>query len=913
MALNKCVGETQMSDFGDRGNVFEQEVETLLALKGFAVSRNELICGTQIDLVARKEGLLDNITFIVECADRDRPVGVELVKQKSSILLSVRDDRFLLRLIFVASNGFTAEAKAFVSKQANIVLATLGDLENELVDFRPYANSYIYDYEHSIGMFREGHLFQNYVELSARDEQDNVISLTDVISLLLTDKSNNLLFLLGEYGSGKTSFCRHLVYSLLLDRYRGPHANTPIPLLINLRDYRSAFNIQQVVTDTLINQYGVQMPSFKAFERICSSGKVLLILDSFDEMAETANKQTLIDCFSQIYLLASLNAKIVLTCRSNFFHSHSDVVELLKHFSIDIPFVEQGNERITQLTFEQHGRILYIERLNPEQIRKFIEKRFGSNPDSVIATLESFHDLSDLSTRPVLLDMILTTLPQLTEKKRPINSAALYEHYTNKWTARDDWRVRIPLEVRRLLCETLAWVMHNSEIQELPYDLLERILILSHLYIAASESQLEQFKNDIQTCSFLVRVGTKDKFRFAHKSFVEFFVARKIISDLYAGTPLAKKTIEEFREKPHVATSRRVGILLTHTHAFIGNFAFDIARDNFKEAVRGSDGFLALRDAEHKIAWRMTESETAMKAHLQEQIRDLFAKHELSATSRTFAISEEIATFAIEYLQNTDTSLQDFISKIKDAASLTLFSDVLRLNTSTEFVRQNGNYMRDYVVRGTNELLKVAFCSALALVRDLVDLEFVKQSRQLLGAESWSYFLFELASRGQEYSGILKECFYWSGLSTLDKLVCVHGMRGSIPEDERAFLSESLVTALLSSSDEKEVSLGLTICQIMELTHPKIFEIAMHVLTDTPEREMKERAVSVLGLLEGKGMWQDVRRLWAREKDPLLKSLLKKAEQRIRANTDRRNNRVSWDAIKADHVVRARLWQSLSK
>ena len=916
-----------------RGSDFEQEVELLLRLKGYVVSRNELISGTQIDLVAQRNSLLDNLCFIVECTDRDVAVGVDLVKQKAAVLLSLNDSRYLFRLIFIARNGFTAEAKAFANTQPNILLLTLNDLENQLIDFGPYVNWYIYNYETSFGIFKEGRLYDNYVELTGKDEQGNIISsLTEEANRWLEDKDNNLLFLLGEYGSGKTSFGRYFAYKLINEKYRGLHEQRFIPILINLREYRNAFNIQQVITDTLINTHGVDLPSFAAFERICSSGKIFLILDGFDEMTDRSDKQTLIDCFNQIYLLASLNVKIILTCRSNFFHNHSDILELLKQFSINVPLAGDTARRVIQLTFEHQGRIVYIEKLNQTQIREFITKRFGADAESVFSTMESIHDLSDLSTRPVLLDMILTTLPELSKSQKRINSAALYEHYTNKWTARDEWRVSIPLRVRQDFCEVLGWLMHNARTQEIEYSLLERVMIRSLHQMAESESQFEKFKNDIQTCSFLVRVGMEDTFRFAHKSFLEYFVASNIITKLAGGLPLTKTSIEDFDndqtekeetldEPSEIAWGQRgfvIGLgndftslryILT-PHFFLPereDTIFSSAYKTITKRVKSSDGFLTLIRTEIARSWPVIESDTALKTHLEEQMRDIFKNQDISKVSEDLGISEEIATFAIEYLENTDISLQKFILGLNQEHSIVLFSDILRIGQSTEFARSNGEFMKNYVKTGEQVILKISFCAALAKVPDFVDLQLVKDSREQLTDEGWSYFLFELASRSSDYLEIIKECFKWDDLRTIDKVICVYGIRDAIPEEQR----ESLIKELMDSSNDKEKLLGLKLCQPMRLSYDALLKLTEKALQKEVSKEVVEEAISILNSLEGDQAWRTVRRLLAKEKDPSIKLLLKRAEQSIRDATSSRKNRVNWDRVKTNRVVRDKMWSFL--
>ena len=228
-----------------RGSLFEMGVEQILQLRGYKVIRNNLINGTQVDLLATKNDPLDNVSFAVECADREGSIGIDLVKEKSAILLSLKGEEFIYRLMFVSKNGFTAEAKAFAKANPNLLLLTMTELENLLVNLLPYVNSFLHNYEHSLGMFKDANLINNYVELSARDEKKSLIlSIDHFLRDWLKSESNNLLFLLGDYGSGKTSFCRHFVYKLLKEKYIQRLDTKYTPILMNLRDVRGKLELK---------------------------------------------------------------------------------------------------------------------------------------------------------------------------------------------------------------------------------------------------------------------------------------------------------------------------------------------------------------------------------------------------------------------------------------------------------------------------------------------------------------------------------------------------------------------------------------------------------------------------------------------------------------------------------------------
>lgn len=294
-----------MGSAQDKGDQFEKDVELILTLKGYKVSRDQLINGTQVDLVAQKEDPLNNTVLIVECTDRNKKIGIEPVKIKSALVFTLqRNSQFIYRLLFVSKKGFTKQAKAFEANNPAITLLDFNELENLLIDFMPYVNWYLYNFENSIGIFKEGKLFNNYIELSARTDYNKLVpSIAKEVDGWLKDKENNLLFILGEYGSGKTSFCRYYVYRSIVRKYVDKLVDKNFtPLLINLRENRN-FNIRQLVTDTLINQYGMELASFMAFEHICYSGRIIMVLDGFDEMVDKSDRETIFESFKQILMI----------------------------------------------------------------------------------------------------------------------------------------------------------------------------------------------------------------------------------------------------------------------------------------------------------------------------------------------------------------------------------------------------------------------------------------------------------------------------------------------------------------------------------------------------------------------------------------------------------------------------------
>jgi hypothetical protein len=715
-----------------------------------------------------------------------------------------------------------------------------------------------------------------------------------------------LLFLLGDYGAGKTSFSRHLAYSLLREKYVDKNGQRLTPVLISLRDSRGRLDLKSVIVESLAGLYGVDIQSFAAFERLCSTGNVLLLLDGFDEMTDRSDAETLIDAFNQIYVFAALNAKVLLTCRSNFFRSHADIIGLLKRFSITIPLQEES--QLLELPLKDHGKVLYLEKLSPAQIREFIEKRFGAKADEMLAAIQRIHDLSDLSTRPVLLDMIVSTLPELEKAKSRINSAALYEHYTARWTTRDQWRVTIPLKVRTAFCESLAWSMHCANANGIPYSLLEQMMVNTLSVMTKDKEQLEKFKNDIQTCSFLVRIGEQDEFRFAHKSFGEFFVARKLVDDLSAGIPIERSAVAKLFPQPKPSLVVDTAFLFNNIGNVSSSSILEYVRSGLNDKIKSSRLFLSMKEAEVASTWGYISSDASVRAHFEAEIRAVFSKQWLTKFSDEISISEEIATFAVEHMANVGLGFEQITNKDMDAVSVNVVCDIVRLAKSVEWVQQNSDALKSYVSKGKHPNLKIACMAALTAHPNAISVEFVRDARKTLSPEGWSYILFALATTGDRYKDVLSTLLRDEQLAPVDQVICVYGVGGKLPFDDENEKTADLISSLLRSDNSKERSLAASV--LRSLGVEKRIAILSKAFREARGKATKSQLVELLGETTDPAAWRTLRGLAATETDPDIKASLRAAETMLRTAASQRQDRAGWDRVKNNRAVREAMWAS---
>jgi len=140
----------------------------------------------------------------------------------------------------------------------------------------------------------------------------------------LDDPSKEHLSILGEFGTGKTWFALHYAWTALqkyLDAKEKGLQRPRLPIYVPLRDYPRADSIVSLFSEFFFHKHGVTMPGYGVFEHLNRMGKLLLILDGFDEMAPRIDHDQMVAHFRELTRVVLPGAKVILTCRTEHFPS----------------------------------------------------------------------------------------------------------------------------------------------------------------------------------------------------------------------------------------------------------------------------------------------------------------------------------------------------------------------------------------------------------------------------------------------------------------------------------------------------------------------------------------------------------------------------------------------------------------
>lgn len=516
------MSEPAVESLTAQGRAFERRVGMLFELLGYRVEANRLIAGRQVDLYLEDRSGPLSRSYIVECKDQANPVNTSQYDAFRGRLSAARHEMSpKLRGIVVASVGFVKEAKAQALHE-DVELLTISELESSVIDFRQYARDLIrrLEADPALTHFVPPRLVREHLTLAE--------PASSAVAAWLADSEANQLTLLGDYGTGKTTFLKHLALEMAR-RYEREviegGARGRVPVFIDLREYTQALSLKQIILD-LLDNHGIRAASYAAFEYVLREGQVLLILDGFDEMASRGNYRITLRNFRELNRSALGRAKIILSCRSHYFTDQREVQRFLGRTALaEVPV------SYTDLYREIAGRpnflISYLQEFEPDQVRAYLEHRCGRQAARVSGFIANTYNLEELSRRPVLLDMIVTSADRLGEQTEPVTPAILYRIYTDIWLSRNDWSTILEVETKRELLERFAAKAIHQDDAQLHYSEIPRLIRSWRQGVNGLDE--EEIDRELRAASFLVR-DQAGRYRFSHRSFLEFFYSRFLVS-----------------------------------------------------------------------------------------------------------------------------------------------------------------------------------------------------------------------------------------------------------------------------------------------------------------------------------------------------------------------------------------------
>ncbi len=381
----------------EKAKTFEEKVADLFSLLGYRTTVDYKRDDMQLDIrMELSVGVLP-IHALVECKDTDRPVTQQQVREFASKVEYVAAvDKLPYQAILIARSGFANNAHE-VAKNLRVHLQTYEQLLLSLVDLRPNLDA-------AVRSFQGTALERLYVEQDVVFESGikpgqpvEPKSLTAEALRWLGEPGSTFLALLGDFGCGKTSFCRRLASELALKaraELSEGRGTTRAPVLIDLREGGST----TVTLESLLTQHFQRLSpqpfNPQALLQMNREGHLLLLFDGFDETIAYTEPGRYLENLRQILRAAEGKAKVLLTCRTHYFRDRPEALRRLGQAPTVVS--TQGATRLYEEIQDRPGSdIGYMVEFREEQVAEYLQKALPPP-----ANWEAFHRADQTDLQP---------------------------------------------------------------------------------------------------------------------------------------------------------------------------------------------------------------------------------------------------------------------------------------------------------------------------------------------------------------------------------------------------------------------------------------------------------------------------------------------------------------------------------
>ena len=251
------------------------------------------------------------IDQLVYCCPNTKEIGIEkAIKQ----CLSLLKDLGLGQGIIVFGNKLDKKAASIARKHKNIVLMKLSDLTSQS-EWRGEYLDLIREYESS-------DIYEAYVSQRSHGRLPHLASGSDVEdsaeSLFRWSSSGRTgtCFVLGDYGTGKTTLLNRIHYLHLKALSNGE--SVPRPILFYLKNFYKFDQMDDYIIQTYKENYRTNIDTNK-FRQLVDSGKFLILLDGFDEVAIESNERIRQLYINRLSPLLFTSSPTMVSCRPSYF------------------------------------------------------------------------------------------------------------------------------------------------------------------------------------------------------------------------------------------------------------------------------------------------------------------------------------------------------------------------------------------------------------------------------------------------------------------------------------------------------------------------------------------------------------------------------------------------------------------
>jgi len=528
------------------GDRLRDEAANLLAPRYGQLIREARVAGKKVDLYFEHEDHGKTVRFYVEAKDFKRNLSRDEVTRIWADYSGIIEDNRPATLLLVTRHGLSPDAQAFVLRErAEMRHQTIWELENEALGLTDYIRW-------ESDLFDENGLSSYYVESRARrvrytesgEERTLDEVAVEIVAELqhwMADEGSYPVAILGGYGAGKSSLARRVVSAQAKRALEDPSARRPV--LIPLGNLARYSTLEGLLGGMFTHDHPIRQGfHFRTFLELNEKGRLLIVLDGFDEMKHAMSWADFRAQIADLNRLTKGNSKVLLLGRPSAFTStdeHFHVLRGRKRWGDGwrrLPewpeFIEYDLDEFTaeeRATFFR-GYLRYLATRSGRTLSEnWIEQR--------VVEVEMIADVEpELFSKPVhakiLIDLASDPDVDLSRFASGVTRWGLYEIFFSSLVEREmDKEVRRPIgDVPRItfLRQVAYWLWTERGgatsfcAADLPDDLFGALA-------QGDAADAEALKREYLTGSFLEKKNG-DIYYFGHRSFAEFLVADRMVS-----------------------------------------------------------------------------------------------------------------------------------------------------------------------------------------------------------------------------------------------------------------------------------------------------------------------------------------------------------------------------------------------
>lgn len=539
MPMSQIDLETQGAKPGD---ALRDEAARLLSFSYGQPKREVFVNGKKVDVCFEYRHLGKNARLYVEAKDYAGNLDHDDVNKIWADYSGIIETQRPAALLLVSRNGLTPGAQALVDRSSDFRHQTIRELETEALGLTEYVRSLA-------TLFDEDALRAYYIETRAirasydvehqRLQDGEPVELFDAVQKWIRSGDHSPVAILGGYGEGKSSFAKRLVAAQAEAVLANPLERHPV--LIRLGSLVRYSSVESLLGGLFTYDFPVSGFNVHHFLNMNLKGRLLIVLDGFDEMKHAMSFSDFRSQIKDLNKLVAGAAKIVLLGRPAAFMSmeeHFHVLRGLKRHEDIFYKLPDWPE------FVEYDLIPFSHAERTAFVMRYLAARAAHPPESgsrwVEERAEEVNRLADIDAKifekpvhaKILTDLATDARVDLSRFKDGVSRWGLYDTFFTMLAEREmEKPARRPIgeKDRRAFAREVAYWLWTKKGGATSFSAGDMPLALMELLSQGDAAELEDLKREYLSGSLLEKKGG-DTYYFGHRSFAEFLVAERMIA-----------------------------------------------------------------------------------------------------------------------------------------------------------------------------------------------------------------------------------------------------------------------------------------------------------------------------------------------------------------------------------------------